>query len=200
MKECIMLGRGPTRLNCPHDKEVWTVSWAWEFTENFQKFFTVHTWDEESVDDIKRLQEKIGFDIIAPEPHPDLKVTVFPIEHMLTHFGCKLYSDLICYMMSYAILIEKVDRIWWYGIDCMGYTTYTMERGGMEFWAGVAKGRGIDVINTADSATLKPKNGMYGDWGDRQKEVALALGRTDGKREHNPFRGIKSGDWGGKWQ
>lgn len=174
MKECIMLGRGPSRVDCLSDKPVWTVSWGWDFAPRIDKLFTVHKWDEEELEEFKKWQAK-GCEIVAPVPHPDLNVTIYPIEQVLKECGCKDFSDLICYMMAYAIYIEKVDKIWWYGIDCMGYTTYTMERGGMEFWAGVARGRGIEVINTFGSATLKPKDGMYGSWGNRTDRIARLL-------------------------
>jgi len=172
VREIIFLGRGPTRVDCPYDKEVWTVSYSWEFTKHiFDKVFTVHALKEEDNAYLKKLSQA-GCEIIATETSPDYPVTIYPFERILKRFGVKLFSDLVCYMMAYAIEVEKVDKIWWYGIDCLGYATYAMERGGMEFWAGVARGAGIEVINTHDSANLKPKNGMYGDWGDRKAAVA----------------------------
>lgn len=176
MKECIILGRGPSRTDCKYDKEVWSVSWCWDFSERVDKLFTVHKWEEEDLAKFKEFQAK-GCEIVAPMPHPELKVTIYPIERVLKEAGVKVFSDLICYMMAYAIYIEQVEKIWFYGIDCLGYTTYTMERGGMEFWAGVAKGKGIDVINTFVSATLKPKDGMFGKWGDRTEKIDSLLSK-----------------------
>ncbi len=54
MKECIMLGRGPTCTECEFDKPVWSVSWVWDVTDKVDKIFTVHKWAEEETEEFKK--------------------------------------------------------------------------------------------------------------------------------------------------
>jgi len=68
-------------------------------------------------------------------------------------------------------VIDGYNKIWFFGIDMMTNTSYIQEKGGVEFWMGVALGMGVEVINTKDSATGKTWNGrMYGWWGLQEEE------------------------------
>jgi len=179
MKQIAILGMGPSHVELKAPFETWTVPYTVQYRHPISRIFCVHSWSEYDPNTMRLIalrQGREGFDIISSTPlPPGLKGTIYPIEEVLKASGVKIFSDLTCYMMAYAIYIEKVDKIWWYGIDCLGYTNYTIERGAVEFWAGVARGKGIEVINTMTSATLKPRDGMHGSWGNRTDNIARLL-------------------------
>ena len=82
-------------------------------------------------------------------------------------------------IQSIPRVIDGYNKIYFYGIDLMTNSCYIQEKGGVEYWMGIALGMGIEVINTRGSATGKTWNGrMYGWWGDsedeRSKERLLA--------------------------
>jgi len=120
-------------------------------------------------------------------------VQTFPINELMAKFNknvmgsqVRFYSDSIAYMIAYALLYTKTEQgpndpmprvvdgygtIYLYGIDLMTSSCYLIEKGGVEFWMGVAAGMGVKVINTKGSATGKTWNGrMYGHYGDMEEE------------------------------
>ena len=72
-------------------------------------------------------------------------------------------------------VVDGYNRLFFFGIDMMTTTSYQQEKGGVEYWMGIAKGMGVEVINTRSSATGKTYNGrMYGWWGrDSEREEKL---------------------------
>ena len=97
-------------------------------------------------------------------------IEIYPIDEILARFKTRFFSNTICYMIAYA-LYHGYEKIWFFGMDMMPRTCYLQEKGGVEFWMGVALGMGVEVINTEGSATGKTWNGrMYGYWGRQEDE------------------------------
>jgi hypothetical protein len=85
----------------------------------------------------------------------------FPIEECVKEFGIPYFTNTICYMIAYALL-KGAKEINLYGVNQAGSHEYAEERGGVEYWLGIAVGRGVKVtINGKDSQLLKYK-GRYG--------------------------------------
>jgi len=145
-----------------------------------------------------------------------IPVEIFPIEAILKKFPTRFFSNTIAYMIAYALLntktiqteddplpkvVDGYNKIWFYGIDMMTTTTYIQEKGGVEFWMGIALGMGVKIINTKGSATGKTWNGrMYGHYGladdEKKKEMLNApweIIRT-GKSANPQTEYIKIGD------
>lgn len=178
MKEVTILGKGPTRTECPYEGEIWTVNDSYDFAKRIDKLFLTDGWNEFDIGALKGAQQKFNCEIVSAIPHPDLQVTLYPIEEILTRFRSKFFTNTICYMLAYALYLGY-ERIWFYGIDMLTHTCYIMEKGGVEYWMGVANGMGVEIINTKNSATGKTSSGkLYGDWGERTemiKEIAKGL-------------------------
>jgi hypothetical protein len=68
-------------------------------------------------------------------------------------------------MIAYALL-QGAKEIEFYGVNQAGSHEYTEERGGVEYWIGVASGLGVKIsINGKDSQLLKYKGRYGGDEG-----------------------------------
>ena len=162
MKEVIILGCGNTQVHCPYDKETWGVNGVYTFAKRLDKLFIVDRINDKEfdLDDIRKLPC-----IVASVPYPGwTNIEVYPLKQVLERFRTRFFSNAICYMMAYALLYGY-ERIWFYGIDMMTYSTYVMEKGGVEYWMGIAHALGVPVINTDDSATGRTIDGkMYGYW------------------------------------
>ena len=185
-KEVIILGCGPTRVECKYHCETWGVNGTYEFAKRLDKLFMTDEVSEVEASiynfqKIRKLNPTLVFPIAYPKFSKNgFKIELYPIEPILQRFQTRFFSNSIAYMLAYALLYDYT-KIWFYGIDMMTYTTYAQEKGGVEFWMGVALGvsterraRGlepIEVINTKGSATGKTWDGkMYGYWGQLQEE------------------------------
>ena len=166
MKEVIILGHGPTRIQCPYDKEVWGVNNVYSFAKRLDKLFVTDKITEKEFS-FTALEQVSCIVASVPYPdHPEWRVEVYPLKEILDYFKTAFFSNAICYMIAYA-LYKKYDKIWFYGIDMMTSTSYLFEKGGVEFWMGIAHALGVPIINTRESATGKTIDGkMYGYWGE----------------------------------
>jgi len=85
----------------------------------------------------------------------------FPLKECVKEFGMPYFSNTVGYMIAYALL-QGAREIQLWGINQAGSHEYSEERPSVEYWIGIAVGRGVKVvINGKDSQLLKFK-GRYG--------------------------------------
>ena len=193
LREVIILGCGPTQVDCEYHCETWGVNGCFTFAKRLDKLFMT---DEVSEVDASSydfyLLEKSNPTLVIPTLYPKFKeltipIEIYPIEKVLEKFPTRFFSNTIAYMIAYALLyttsvkgpndlrprvIDGYHKIFLYGIDMMTNSTYIQEKGGVEYWLGIALGMGVEVINTRGSATGKTWNGrMYGYWGAKEEEA-----------------------------
>jgi|TARA_Y100000310_G_C20703453_1_gene832251 hypothetical protein len=168
VKEIIILGMGATMIKCPYDVEVWAVNQTYKVARKVDKLFITdprynfknqnnHNWDE---------LNSLNIPIVSLHKFPELKRFVrFPYDRIVERFGIQdseYFSNTICYMVAYA-LYKGYKKIRLYGVDLATSTEYILEKGGVEFWLGIAIGMGVKVENTKGSMVLKTPNGVpYG--------------------------------------
>ena len=166
MKDVIILGHGPTRMQCKYHCEVFGVNSTYTVAKRLDKLFIVdkitsQEFDFKALEKVKTIVASIPY----PE-HPEWNVEVYPLKEILAYFKTVFFSNAICYMIAYA-LYHGYERIWLYGIDMMTSTTYIFEKGGVEYWMGIAHALGVPIVNTKESATGKTIDGkLYGYWGE----------------------------------
>ena len=186
-KEVIILGCGPTHVECKYHCETWGVNGTYTFAKRLDKLFMT---DEPSeVDscwyDLLQML-KTNSTLVLPAKYERFKdlglpIEVYPIEKVMEKFPTTFFSNTIAYMLAYA-LYYGYEKIWMFGIDMMTQSSYIQEKGGVEFWLGVALGMSavrvakglppVEVINTMGSATGKTWNGkMYGYYGLKEEEL-----------------------------
>jgi len=166
VKDVIILGHGPTRIQCKYHCETWGVNNTYNFAERLDKLFITDQITEKEFD-FRALEQVSCIVASVPYPdHPEWNIEVYPLQEVLNKFKTTFFTNAICYMVAYALL-KGYERIWFYGIDMMTSTTYLFEKGGVEYWMGIAHAMGVPVINTKESATGKTIDGkLYGYWGD----------------------------------
>lgn len=100
--------------------------------------------------------------LIGPYKYQEIPLSeAFPIRKCVEEFGLPYFTNTICYMIAYALLIDAKE-IELYGVNQAGSHEYMEEKGGVEYWIGIATGRGVKVsINGKHSQLLKYK-GRYG--------------------------------------
>ena len=193
LKELIILGQGPTRVDCTYHCETWGVNGGYGFAPRLDKLFMTDSLEGEVLEEEYRVDKLLEFKgtLVLPKPFPvfdglNIPVEIYPIDEVLAKFKTRFFSNTIAYMLAYALLHTEIvvdnpiglprvvsgyNKIWFYGIDMMTNTSYVQEKGGVEFWMGVALAMGVEIINTRGSATGKTWNGkMYGYWGLQEEE------------------------------
>lgn len=198
VRDLIIMGCGPSHVECNYHCETWGVNGV--FTLNPKRLDKLFMSDEETeVDacqfDLPKMVEQctlLDSTLVLPVAYKKLiptglPIEIFPIRQIIDKFNTTFYCNSIAYMMAYALhytqavqgphdamprVIQGYNRIYFYGIDMMTHSTYYQEKGGVEYWMGVAMGMGVEIINTKSSATGKCWNGrMYGHFGLAEEEL-----------------------------
>jgi len=159
-----------SRLSCTFDGEVWGVNNGYRQARQqngyLTKLFLAHQQVIDGAGDLNFDWNEInetGAEIISIHQIDELKRLVrYPLKEITEAFGTDYFSDTICYMLAYAIY-HKYQRIYMYGVDMKTTGEYWAEKGGVEYWIGFARGKGIDVITQDESELLKTITGKpYG--------------------------------------
>lgn len=162
-RELIILAMGPSRGQCPFDVETWALNtgflMAEEFGETITKLFIAHG-QVYSLKygnpyfDWKYIEEK-GYELITTHRLKGVKSKLFPMKRICEKFSTDYFSDTITYMIAYAIdkstkvedgrLVYKgpYNHLRLYGVDMQEGEEYEYEKGGIEYWLGIAQGLGM---------------------------------------------------------
>lgn len=193
VKQVIILAMGETRKLCPWDLKcnVYSVNNGYrqiaQMDGYISKLFCCHTQCWYQVDntpiynwDEMNMLADAGVDIIETHRVKGLKARLYPFKRIVKKFDTEFFSDTICYMLAYAIdewtYVDKKDFnrvklrepgkkhiIHMYGVDMLTFGEYQLEKGGVEFWCGIARGLGIEVVIPKYSSVCKTCTGFpYG--------------------------------------
>lgn len=87
----------------------------------------------------------------------------FPLDEIIKEFGVCYFTSTIEYMIAYAIW-KGAKKLNYFGVNMTVEQEYIEQKPGVEFWTGIAMGRGIEVNLQHDvTSLLKTKSGeLYG--------------------------------------
>ncbi len=146
------------------DTEFWAGGSFYKYHPDKSKFVT--QWFELHCDPERHGSEWMKWAIenqpacYLQEAHPELKNSSrYPIEEMIDHFG-KYFTSTASYMIASAIIAEATE-ISIFGIDLRMDTEYVYERPNLEYFVGVARGMGIEVL-VGDRCTILKSDFLYG--------------------------------------
>ena len=171
MKEIILLGCGPTHVECPYDKETWSVGSAYKFAKRLDRLFFFddikHCCTENpqhfDMEELKLLNKHVPY--MASKKYDEFQnLTLYPLEEVVKKFQSRFFANSVCYMIALA-LHEEYEAIWLYGIDHISYPEYVLAKGCVEYWMGRAEERiGVKNLHIPEgSALCKTQDGkLYG--------------------------------------
>ena len=149
------------------------------------------------VDNLGEVVERINAlqcPLIAPYKYAEIPLSeAFPIEECVKEFGIPYFNNTISYMIAYALLkgAKEIDT---FGVNQASSSEYFYEKSSVEYWLGIASGRGVKVtINGPKSELLSNKarfggNILYG-YNQTYENVVMAkrkFGESMVKRLSNP--------------
>lgn len=131
----------------PHDVEWWLENWD-----------KVRTWHKVERGYPKHIEKVNEMELpYLTLKHYDFIPTSqeYPVEEISRHFGVDYFTGGIDYMIAYAIYkrVRKID-VW--GVHTTYDDEYAYQKPSIEFWIGVAVGRGIKIHVHGSHSILKP--------------------------------------------
>jgi len=156
-----ILAKGPSWYRCPETVPPNTEIWGCNSTykdRKLDKLFIMHDIrldmiyeDEDFVEHVNGL----GIPVYTTGLYKVLKNNrSFPVAEVYNEFRIPYLLNVICYMLAYAIT-QKPKEIELCGVDMRAGVEYIGEKGCVEFWVGVAVGRGIKVNIPNESMVCK---------------------------------------------
>ncbi len=131
----------------PHDVEWWLEHW--------DKDEWWHKKEPRYPQHIERVNE-LGVPYLTLKSYGFIPTSEpYPIEAICEYFGIDYFTGGIDYMLAYAIWkgVKKIDI---YGVHTVYDDEYAYQKPSLEFWIGVAIGRGIDIKVHGSHSLLKP--------------------------------------------
>lgn len=170
MKEVILLGTAPSRIDCPYDCETWGVNGVYTMephTKPFRLdklFITDRIFSPEGnlhfdIHEMHRIKKKYGTEYITLNPigfgRVQLKSTPYPWQEIVEYFDETYFTSSVCHMIAYA-LYHNYEYLRLYGIDMASKSEYYTQKGGVEYWLGRAKERGCKRFISNGSCVMLP--------------------------------------------
>ncbi len=100
--------------------------------------------------------------LIAPFRYEEIPLsTPFPIKACVKEFGMPYFSNTIGFMMAYALL-QGAKEIDLFGINQASSSEYFYEKSSVEYWLGIAVGRGVRVTINGERSELLTNKRRFG--------------------------------------
>lgn len=175
-KKVAIVGFAASYREAPYDDpsvQIWGMNELWKYLPRWDRWFELHPrevfakeGDRDQAAHVMWLQQQ-GADkpIYMLQRFEDIPGSVsYPIEAMTRQFfpdqPRPYFTSSIAMMLALAIS-EAPTWIGLYGIDLASDTEYAQQRAAAEYFIGLARGMGIDVVIAKGSALLKA-DAVYG--------------------------------------
>jgi len=180
-RKVALVGSTPTKKDAPFgddEFDIWAVSGAvysrsldgahvedtedngWNSVHRVDAFFEMHK--REKWESRAKLLDMAGRPVYMLHHFPDVRSSVaYPIEEVALDCG-DFFTCSISYMMALAIY-QAYEEIHLYGIMMNHETEYAYQRPSVEYYMGLARGRGIRVVQGAATLGTSPYRYGYDD-------------------------------------
>jgi len=117
------------------------------------------------IDKIENIINRINalqIPLIAPYKYDEIPLSeAFPLEECAKEFGMLYFGNTIGYMIAY-VLMKGAKEINIYGVNQASSSEYFYEKASVEYWIGMAVGRGVKVIINGDKSELLTNKSRFG--------------------------------------
>ncbi len=103
-----------------------------------------------SLEDVVKRINDMGVTLVAPFQYEEIPTSeAFPLEECVKEFGMPYFTNTISYMIAYAML-KGAKEIELFGVNQASSSEYFYEKAGVEYWLGIANGRGLKITINGD--------------------------------------------------
>jgi hypothetical protein len=160
-----IIGKGDGWQDAPSDGEAWGVN-DLILRRNVSRVIQIHNLALAS-DEGRRVEiatreraKSIGASYIDSESYPLWDVVKF--------FESDYFSSTVDYAIALAVF-EAYTKIDMYGVNMANPSEYSCQKAGVEFWCGIAKGRGVEVKVFGELSTImRTGDGLLYGYGFKQ--------------------------------
>lgn len=171
----IILGTGTGWERFPRntDKTVYGLN-DYVYTEKYQIIpdilFIMDVLDEKpqvvsgisNLGDVMARINQMKVPLIAPFKYEEIPLSqAFPIHECVKEFGAPYFTNTIAFMIAYALL-QGVKEIELFGVNQASSGEYFYEKAGVEYWLGIAVGRGVKVTINGDKSEVLANKARFG--------------------------------------
>ena len=112
--------------------------------------------------DIVQRINKMGIPLVAPFKYAEIPLSeAFPLKECVKEFGLPYFNNTISYMIAYALL-KGAKEIDIYGVNQASSSEYFYEKASVEYWIGIAVGRGVKITINGDKSELLANKARFG--------------------------------------
>lgn len=167
-----IVGFAPHRKLAPWNDEsfeIWGINdlYAREDVTRWDRWFQIHNPDHytgsQGRDTIREMYAeyaKWDCPVYLLEKHKDIPNSVeFPLRKLVDKYG-DYFNNSISWLLAFA-MSEGFKEIHLYGVDMATHSEYGHQRPSCEYFIGLARGQGINVVLPKESSLLRSKY-LYG--------------------------------------
>lgn len=173
MRKIVLLGTAPSSMAlAPFGNPEWEV-WAcspgtYSLVVNngvkFDRFFELHRWEphqEWFSEGYRKFLMEFPNPVIMSDVVPEIpSCTLLPWQELVAKYGPYFFTSSLAWMMAMAIE-EGATTIALYGVDMAASSEYENQRLGCQYFATIARARGIEVGVPPESDLFRPAP-LYG--------------------------------------
>ena len=170
MKQICLVGTAPSSIRlAPYqspDWEIWCCSpgtWAAQ-PPKIDQFFELHRWEPGqpwmSKEYCQFLMDFPGKVWTSDEVKGMKNCNIMPVYKLVDKYGPYFFTSSLAWMFALAIE-EKPDKIALFGVDMAATQEYGYQRAGCQYFAMLARAKGIEVGVPPESDLLRPAP-LYG--------------------------------------
>ena len=167
-----LLGSHPPTLEAaPWDDPSWELwghaSSRWLYARAADVYFDLHPkacWTRKGKESgryakwLTRTRQPVYMQRVFPEVPASIE---YPLDRILAEFPRRYMTSHVCFMIALA-LTEGVTHLGLFGCDYGADTEYRTQRGGTQYWLGIAEGRGVQLVLPKGSTILRDPPALYG--------------------------------------
>jgi len=158
MKEVVIVGPMERAKDYSQDAQIWCINYSYKNQGRCDYVFHMDPIDVEKEEFFVKDMNALGCLVISTRAYKEIPNSVaYPLDKVVEFFGgVRYFTSTIAYAMALAIA-TKVDRITMPGLNYVndGWE-YASQKPCLDFWAGVAVGRGIQFKLPKESGLARP--------------------------------------------
>ncbi len=117
---------------------------------------------KDNLGDVVARINKMRVPLVAPYKYAEIPLSeAFPLKECVKEFGIPYFSNTIAFMIAFALL-EGAKDIEIFGVNQASGGEYFYEKAGVEYWLGIANGRGVKVTIHGGKSELLGNKRRFG--------------------------------------
>jgi hypothetical protein len=167
VKQVTIIGKGAGWQDAPMVGETWGITQL-ILRRPVSMVIDMNVYDDGRWGDEQAREADAARQYCLDHAIPYIDLATYPIDDIIGHFGTDYFTNTVDYALALAIYrgYRAIDM---YGVNMATFGEYAYQKPGVEFWTGMAMGRGIKVnVHGSLSVILKSRDGLLYGYDRRQ--------------------------------